>query len=233
MTAKAIQSQPFQLAQAVVPGPCPPEGCPPPTEIVCIEVEKVYDFCFQTESRDVCDLVDAGLTPTPTPLPVIDFTQPVTITCSVTSFSCSELARTPVAGANPGIQSVTLRICFAVTMTITQGTTTITHTTPITCFTKNIVLCAPTGTTVDCMTHTRATCGPCFVASVNPATPQVATLCCEVEFCLIVQSTATVKLLVPSYGFCVPVECVPIPKLPCPPTDLFPPQCVPPAPTTP
>ena len=55
-------------------------------------------------------------------------------------------------------------------------------------------------------------------------------VCCEVDLCLLIQSKALVKLLVPAYGFCVPAPCVTLPKPPlvCPPENLFPPQCVPP-----
>lgn len=37
--------------QQIVPGQCPPEGCPPPTRIECIVVDKVYDSCFQLDDR--------------------------------------------------------------------------------------------------------------------------------------------------------------------------------------
>ncbi len=34
----------------IKPGPCPPEGCPPPTEIVCLKTKKVYEECKQLET---------------------------------------------------------------------------------------------------------------------------------------------------------------------------------------
>jgi hypothetical protein len=65
-------------------------------------------------------------------------------------------------------------------------------------------------------------------------------VCCPVNLCLLIQSTALVKLLVPTYGFCVPAPCVvsPSPPFPCPPSPLYPPQCPvvnppPPPPPTP
>jgi len=39
------------MTNQVNPGPCPSEGCPPTTEIVCISVDKVYDSCFQVEEQ--------------------------------------------------------------------------------------------------------------------------------------------------------------------------------------
>jgi len=38
--------QPLRGAE-IVPGPCPPEGCPEPVEIVCIQVDKIFDACSQ------------------------------------------------------------------------------------------------------------------------------------------------------------------------------------------
>jgi len=41
----------------VFPGPCPRGGCPPPTEIVCIKVEKVYEECKRVQvNEEVVDL---------------------------------------------------------------------------------------------------------------------------------------------------------------------------------
>ena len=37
-------------SNAIFPGPCDPElGCPPPTEIVCIKTEKVYESCRKVQ----------------------------------------------------------------------------------------------------------------------------------------------------------------------------------------
>ncbi len=54
------------LNEAITPGPCAEVPCPPPTEIVCIKADKVYQECKQTEvlelkvyewdpRRKVCD----------------------------------------------------------------------------------------------------------------------------------------------------------------------------------
>jgi hypothetical protein len=50
--------------QQIVPGQCPPEGCPPPTRIECIVVDKVYDSCFQLDDRSqntiITEFIDRG-----------------------------------------------------------------------------------------------------------------------------------------------------------------------------
>ncbi|MBO8168847.1 MAG: hypothetical protein H0Z35_06635 [Thermoanaerobacteraceae bacterium] len=51
MSKKFFKS--FQARQnGVEPGPCLPEGCPPPTEIVCIKTKKVYQECKQLETDE-------------------------------------------------------------------------------------------------------------------------------------------------------------------------------------
>ncbi|WP_366924159.1 hypothetical protein MFMK1_001112 [Metallumcola ferriviriculae] len=38
-----------ETRHVIEPGPCPPQGCPPPNEIVCIKTKKVYQECKQSE----------------------------------------------------------------------------------------------------------------------------------------------------------------------------------------
>lgn len=190
------------VIQQIFPGPCPPEGCPPPTEIVCIAVPKVYDFCFQQET---------GLTN------CVSFTGtiPTSATCTITSVTCT--AGTPVPTGIDGFSTVS--IVVAVQYTITYDTTVSPTQTFI--FTKTVTMCAPTGTTADC-TMTSVTCGPCTVVPTGTLTFNI---CCGFNICLIVETTADVKLLVPAYGFCTPAPCRTGGFPPCPPFPLFPPQC--------
>lgn len=37
------------MSTQVTPGPCSSGGCPAPTEIDCVMVTKVYDFCFEQD----------------------------------------------------------------------------------------------------------------------------------------------------------------------------------------
>lgn len=203
------------MADEIFPRKCTPENpCPDPTEIVCIEVLKVYDFCFASERKEnVCfDIPPACYPPVP---------PDATVTCSITAVSCDEISRRP--SATPGLTDVTLKICVDVTLTITPaggGLPSCTFSDTF-CFIKTVTLCAPDGTEVQCEIP-NFRCGPCFVMPNNE-------VCCEIDVCILIQAKAVVKLLVPAYGFCIPAECVQVVKPPivCPPEQLFPPQCDP------
>lgn len=84
-------------------------------------------------------------------------------------------------------------------------------------FTKTIVLCAPEGTFTNCeVVNSGCTC---LILGEQ--------ICCTFDLCIVFQSLAIVKLLVPSFGFCTPAVCEqvsPQPPFVCPPA-LFPPQC--------
>jgi hypothetical protein len=199
------------MADQVVPGPCPATGCPPPTEIVCIEVHKVYDFCFQTETRDnICfEIPDACGTVPPGS----------TASGTVTSVTCTATSIQPIPP--DGFANVTLLITVTLSNTITSpGGQTLCTFTGTFSFLKTVVLCAPQGVSISCEVPATAV-GPCVIIGDD--------VCCTVSLCLLIESVAKVKLLVPSYGFCVPAPCVvaPFPPFPCPPQPLFPPQCAP------
>ncbi len=205
------------MSTPIIPGPCPPGGCPPPTEIVCIETSKVYDFCFQNERREnVCFNLPENCSPT----------ADATVVCSITNVNCVEAGRVPLT--TPGFFNVTLLITVSATICITNPPAiypTCTCDFPVSfSFTKTVTLCAPDGTVVNCTVPAYG-CGPCILTPSRQ-------VCCTFSLCLLVETNATVKLLVPAYGFCVPAECVQVsPEFPeCPPTDLFPPQCTPPSP---
>lgn len=194
----------------IVPGPCDPEyGCPEPTEIVCIETLKVYDFCFQSERREACfDVPHACGKVQPTDR----------VECEVLGVECREVSRTPDT-ENPGFADVTLLVTVTLKFRIFRDHTEVAEFEDSFSFLKTVLLCAPEGTEIQCESAgTR--CGPCAVVNGQ--------VCCQVDVCLLIQSKAWVKLLVPSFGFCVPAPCVAAPTPPtCPPEDLFPPQCVP------
>jgi hypothetical protein len=84
---------------------------------------------------------------------------------------------------------------------------------------QTFTLCAPTGTTISCEIPSSA---------LTPLAVVGTQVCGTVTICLLVESLAMVKLLVPSYGFCTPAPCVvsPAPPFACPPSPLYPPQCV-------
>lgn len=192
---------------------------PSTTEIVCIETFKVYDFCFQSDMIE-----NACFTIPPACLPPVAPT--VDVVCNVVGVSAVVVSRIPLDPPAPaGFARVTIRIILTLTFTLIRadGTTLCTFTADFP-FLKTVALCAPAGTEIAVEART-ARCGPCFILGG-------VQVCCEIDLCLLIQSRAFVKLLVPSYGFCFPAECVELPKspLPCPPDPLFPPQCpIPPA----
>lgn len=221
MSREALQT-PFAAMQQqqpqIVPGPCPTTGCPPPTEIVCIETTKVYDFCVQTRTDQECyNIPVATVTGCPPVGKTIDTTVPPV--CTISSTSCTLVSRTQILG---GFARVVFDVCFTlgITLTFTDGTTC-TFTTDERCISKRTTIFAPVGTDIVCNIINQD-CGPCRYSSFTLGIP--AQVCCDIALCLEIQSRAIVKLLVPSYGFCIPSECVEFGVLPCPPEPLFPPQ---------
>jgi hypothetical protein len=186
---------------AIQPGPCPPTGCPPPTEIDCIAVDKVFDFCFQQDTTGtVCaPFVCAGTI--------------TGISCAVSSATCSFQSSTP--GVTTDFILATFLISATVDFTVVTTVTTCTAAASVT-FLKTVVLCGPLGTSQSCSVLT-ASCAPPAVID--------GTICTTVTLCETFTSTATVSLLVPSYGYCTPAPCVTQPLPACPPSPLFPPQC--------
>ncbi|MEW6172161.1 MAG: hypothetical protein AB1510_03715 [Bacillota bacterium] len=179
-------------------------------EVVCIETFKVYDFCFQADSREQCFDV--------TVCQEYPFPPGSTAQCDISGATCTEVSRTPPD--ENGRSDITFAVSATIIITILgpdgcplcQLTKTIS-------FTKTVVLCAPEGTFTDCAVVSVA----CQCVLIGEQ------VCCSVDLCTVIQSRAIVKLLVPSFGFCVPVACEevsPAPPVVCPP-ELFPPQCTP------
>ncbi len=201
------------MADSVVPGPCS-HGCPAPTEIDCIQVNKVYDFCFEADTNsNVC---------TPIPSHCCEIPLGATATGAVQSVSCSVVGSTPILnpqGTPTGFADVTLMVTVVVDYTITSSTGTVLCTfSGSFSFMKTIVLCAPTGTSIDCNVPS---------SSVSPVAILNGQVCSTVTVCLLVSSVAMVNLLVPSYGFCTPAPCLvsPQPPFSCPPSPLYPEAC--------
>lgn len=181
------------------------------TEVVCIETFKVYDFCFQADSREQCFDV--------TGCPGFPFPPGSTAECEIVGTpTCVEISRTPPDAT--GRSNITFAVSATICITIVSDCEILCQLTKTISFTKTVVLCAPEGTFTDC-------------AVVNSACQCVLIgeqVCCSVDVCTVIQSRAVVKLLVPSFGFCIPKECEevsPAPPVVCPP-ELFPPQCPPP-----
>lgn len=189
-------------SNAIVPGPVRGSACPTPTEIVVIEARKVFDFCFQEDLIERCFFVP-GLS-----------NGAVVTQCEIVEVDCQEIMdREPIAD-HDGLALVSIQVVLTLSITIVPAP----HAMPITvtrqiAFPKRVVLCAPTGTEVRC--DVRGTCICTIQPQVVPPVPPVPpgppvaepNICCTIQLCIVVQSTADVKVLVPSFGIVMPQEC--------------------------
>ncbi|NLJ76257.1 MAG: hypothetical protein GX325_03230 [Peptococcaceae bacterium] len=182
-------------------------------QTICIEVPKVYDFCFQAERREnIC-----------TPLNVPhEFEAPpeATVRCRIKNACCNEVSRSKPDAS--GRSNVTFAIVVDYMLKVVDGEGHVIKrfNDLAFSFTKTVLLCAPEGTMTNCEI-VNATCGPCLILC--------NLISCTFDLCIVIQSVAIVKILVPSYGFCTPALCEQVsPEIPfvCPPA-LFPPQCPP------
>ncbi len=177
------------------------------TEVVCIETFKVYDFCFQSERREN-NCFDLGGTEVPAGSQ---------IKCKILDTCCEEIDRSEPD--DQGRANVTFAVTVEAKVKVIgpQGAVLFADVSTFG-FTKTVVLCAPEGTQTICNV-VNAACGPCLIMGNQ--------ICCTFDLCIVIQSVALVKLLVPSFGFCTPKVCEqvsPGPPFVCPP-ELFPPQC--------
>ncbi|HLN60604.1 MAG TPA: hypothetical protein VK464_03560 [Symbiobacteriaceae bacterium] len=150
-------------------------------EVICIEAKRVCDFCFQehrVERTFPNVVVPAG----------------AMVMCAVDeqNIVCREVERRPVEGTTNKVL-----VCVAVTVpvTITAGATTTPQTVT---FLKQAVLCAPEGTDIECQVTGNCCC------FFNPTTME---LNCVFDFCVVIQTKVTVRILIQSLGMCAPKEC--------------------------
>jgi len=172
---------------------------------ICIEVPQVLDFCFQTESQDVC-------------LPLAAFTfvkddpprtcRDRTAACTLTSISCTEVSRT--ASTTAGFFDVTFLVSYSLTINILNlSGVIIAHSTNTASFFKTVTLCAPDGAITAC--EITFSCGPCICID--------DVVCCSFNLCIVIKSIFPVVLSVIGTVL-TPTLCVtpsPFPPI-CPPT---------------
>lgn len=95
-------------------------------------------------------------------------------------------------------------VCLAITVPVTirlinQATGTIIATiNQNVVILKQVVLCVPNGTEVQC----EVTGNCCCIAD-----PDAQQIQCVFNFCIVIKSKATVQVLVPTLGMCMPKEC--------------------------
>lgn len=204
-------------------GPCPDFE---ETICECILVDKVYDFCIKRVEDTVCT--------NPITVPCVEGTFTGECECEVTSGpTCELISSVPLDPPEGNLRVVTFKVEYTVTFyslcEVTNTTTTINRnevaTESRTLF-KQVVICAPDEEvcSISCLPYNVEE--SCSVIQPDSETQEFI-FCCNVFFCLDIQSTCVVKLLVPTFGFCVPSECEqPLGDL-CPTTGLFPEQCLP------
>ncbi|MDS1029716.1 hypothetical protein RDV78_04240 [Bacillota bacterium LX-D] len=199
------------MADPIRPGVCPPNGCPPPTRIECIKVDKVYDSCFQVDDKTRT-----------TRIPTADYgTGPFAVGDKIPcrlygDITCEEIRR---ASAGGGFSTITLLVKIPVRLTNPKAPASSPKFADRTfTFTKTVTLCCPEGVSPDCSETTLLFCN-CIVTDVASEYIEVT---CDFQVCLVIKCILEVQLLVPSYGFCTPSPCVTLPGV-CPPTPA--PQC--------
>ena len=174
---------------------------------ICIEVPQVLDFCFQTESQDVCLPLAAFTLVVPTLLTCTGHTA----SCTLTSISCTEVSRTATTTA--GFFDVTFLVSYSLTINIVNSAgVVIAHSTNTASFFKTVVLCAPDGASTAC--DITFSCGPCICID--------DVVCCSFNLCIVIKSIFPVVLSVVGTVL-TPTLCV----MPSP----FPPVCPPMVPT--
>lgn len=153
----------------------------------------------------------------------LDPAVPYTTDVTVSGLTCDEVGRAPVGDADNSVYNVTLRVQYSCDVTIEQNGTVYYQGTLADTFFRTLCLCAPAGSTIDCARYSTVE-GQAFVAAFEEE-PAQASVQVNAGICLVTQSFATVQLLVPSYGFCVPGACPDVQTgIPCPP-EMFPSGC--------
>lgn len=190
---------PDQVAEGVFPGQCDPVyGCPPPREVVCVLVEKVYDECKNSEVTE-----DELVYYADVENPVVD------VECKKVKLldgpTCEVI--------RPGKVRVTFsyRVIAKVLFEDNTYTTISESFTVVKNF--NIPRAGEEGLNVQCQIPFLE-CLECFIKDeelvqtdgyMNVLRTTIA--CCVAKY-LLIKLTAKVQLLIPAYGFCPePPDC--------------------------
>jgi len=211
--------------EVVEPGPCPPQGCPPPTEIVCIKTKKVYQECKQADvfelpvnmlnPQGVC--TGNRLTPPAGATAIVDCQlEPLFM-----SFEDCDGKKNKVDSADATSNTHKVKSCcevqdgrirfnlnrpivVRVTLTFDNGQTR-TGCVEIPEFSKTVgIPRAGTHPMFRCQVDLWVDrCLLCFIEEL-PGPDEIR--CC-INVILAFKLFAEVQLLVPAYGFCQPPEC--------------------------
>jgi len=190
--------------QVVRPGAYSADSFPVPSEVVCINVVKVFDACSQRECIEV--LFD--LTEIPDEIVECEIVD-IDIECNLRQVQDEP----PLVRANVTLM-FTVQVTFKIDGFERVVRKRITRTKSVLLFGTNEMFCK---------VERVIRCLGCDI------TPQ-GDIFCEVGIFLVIKTAADVQLLIPAFGFCpVPPECQELPTrceefLEGPPPPLFPPQ---------
>lgn len=179
----------------VSPGPCPPSGCPPTTEIVVISVEKVFDSDSQVDQQINLTAVTTG---PGGEWPTGIFTVGEAVPCELppgVPINVTVLSRVP---APDGKTTFTLEI--HVPLLLTNPNESNEATVRVFDFTKTVTLNCPEGVEPNASGSTLIFCSSVII-QVEASSVGIA---CVYQVYLVLECTSTVQLLVPSYGFYIP-----------------------------
>ena len=178
------------------PGPCPPEGCPPTTEVTCIESSLVYDSCILrvTDAEFKIPLPDSCHPPVPDDVSVI---------CSVASCRISGFTTVPLASRINGLAQVTLHLVVGLDLTVynADGCVRCSFSVEVPVLKRIAMYFQPEQTL-----KIELLSAQCFSPGLMGAD------CALVSFdaCMLLTCQMNVKLNMPSYGTYRPLACVPI-----------------------
>lgn len=172
--------------QQPVPGPCDPvTGCPPPTEIACIKVDKVYESCRVSQvNNHVVTITPIG--------PVTD------VQCISAQMVPDTLTCTILPGPGGRVRA-SFQYTFTVRWVDDLGPHTTTSTPIAAEFTVRMARAGEPGLQPQCEVYLE--CIDAFLSNTTEITACIGKL-------VLFKLFAHVQLLVPTYGFCPePEEC--------------------------
>ncbi len=201
----------------VEPGPCPPQGCPPPTEIVCIKTKKVYQECKQADvfelpvnrinPQGVC--TGDRLNPPSGATAIVDCqVEPLFMSFEDCDNDCSPNVDTQESCCEVRDGRVRFSlgqpVVVRVTLTFDNGQTR-TGCVEIPEFTKTVGL-SRAGTHPMFRCEVDMWVNQCLLCFIEEQQGPDEIRCC-INVILAFKLFAEVQLLVPAYGFCQPPEC--------------------------
>jgi hypothetical protein len=156
-------------------------------DVICIETDKVFDFCFQEEH------VERTFT-----VPTVDHRM-LNVECQIdqAGITYREIgSRREADGRNRFLVCLVIEVPVTLSLVDAQNPDLVVQVIrERVVFLKQAVLCTPTGSNVAC--EVTGNCSGLFDR-------QLGQVSCEFDFCVLLKSTAKVRVLVQTLGICVP-----------------------------